>query len=98
MIVHLEELQDVTMFEKGVIDNTKESKRNENGRKQRSESSWWHECQEKTKGETKREMDACRPKGYTGTADYPGENILEIKNLGHWPHLVEKGEEVEESS
>ena len=31
------------------------------------------------------------------TADHPGgcpgQNILEIKNLGHWPHLVGKGEE-----
>ena len=37
-------------------------------------------------GETKREMDGLRPKGYAGTADHPregpGQNILEIKNSG----------------
>ena len=36
-----------------------------------------------------RRMDA-------GTADHPrgcpGQNILEIKNSGRWPHLVGKGE------
>ena len=36
---------------------------------------------------TKREMDGLRPKGHTGTVDHPsgcaGQNILEIKNLGH---------------
>ena len=38
------------------------------------------------KGETKREMDGLRPKGYAGTAGHPGgcpgQNILEIKNSG----------------
>ena len=38
-------------------------------------------------GKTKREMDGLHPKGYAGTADHPGgctgQNILEIKNLGH---------------
>ena len=37
-------------------------------------------------GETKREMDGWRPKGYADTADHPGgyagQNILEIKNSG----------------
>ena len=36
------------------------------------------------RGETKREMDGWRPKGYAVTADHPGgcagQNILEIKN------------------
>ena len=40
----------------------------------------------KAKGETKREMDGWRPKGYAGPADHPGErirqNIMEIKNSG----------------
>ena len=39
------------------------------------------------KGETKREMDGWRPKGYAGTVDHPrgcpGQNIVEIKNSGH---------------
>ena len=63
--------------------------------------SWWHEsAREKAKGETKSEMDGWSPKGYAGTADHPGgctgQNILEIKNSGRWPHLVGKGEEEEE--
>ena len=72
----------------------RESKRNETtlvwthaekGRKQRSESNCWHDnARKKTKGETKREMDGLRPKGYAGTADHPGgcpgQNILEMKN------------------
>ena len=37
-------------------------------------------------GETKWEMDGLGQKGYAGTADHPGrcpgQNILEIKNLG----------------
>ena len=41
---------------------------------------------EKTKRETKREMDGLRPNGHAGTADHPGgspeQNILEIKNSG----------------
>ena len=45
-------------------------------------------------------MDGLRRKGHAGTADHPGgcpgQNILEIKNLGHLPHLVGKGEEEEE--
>ena len=70
-------------------------------RKQWSESSCWHEsARKKTKGETNREMDGLRPKGYAGTADHPrgcpGQNILEIKNSGRWPHLVGKCEEQEE--
>ena len=40
------------------------------------------------------------PKGYAGTTDHlrgcPGQNILEIKNSGHWSHLEGKGEEEEE--
>ena len=56
-------------------------------------------ARKKTKRETKREMDRLRPKGYAGTADHPrgcpGQNILEIKNLGRLPHLVGKGEEEE---
>ena len=51
----------------------------------------------KDQGETKREMDGLRPKGYAGTVDHPGwcpgQHILEIKNSGRWPHLVGKGEE-----
>ena len=43
-------------------------------------------ARKKAKRETKREMDGWRPKGYAGTADHPGgcpgQNILEIKNLG----------------
>ena len=38
------------------------------------------------RGETKREMDGLRSKGYAGTADQPGgcpgQNILEMKNSG----------------
>ena len=45
-------------------------------------------------------MDGLRPKGHAGTADHtgecPGQNILEIKNSGRWPHLVGKGEEEKE--
>ena len=51
------------------------------------------------KRETKREMDGLCPKGHADTADHPGrcpgQNILEIKNSGHWPHLVGKGKEDE---
>ena len=42
-------------------------------------------------------MDGLCPKGYAGTADHPGgwpgQNILEVKNSGRWPHLMGKGEE-----
>ena len=53
------------------------------------------ECQEKDQGGDQ-ERDGWRPKEYAGTADHPGgQNILEIKNLGRWPHLVGKGKEEE---
>ena len=46
-------------------------------------------ARKKTKRETKREMGGLCPKGYAGTADHPGgcpgQNILEIKNLGSDP-------------
>ena len=54
-------------------------------------------CQENDQGQTKREMNGLRPKGHAGTTDHPGgcpgQNIL--KNSGHCPHLVGKGEEEE---
>ena len=72
--------------------------RMEENNEEREQLLTW-ECQEKIKGETKREMDELRPKGYAGTADHPrwcpGQNILEINNSGRWPHLVGKGEEEE---
>ena len=49
---------------------------------------WYGHMQrmKKAKGETKKEMDGWRPKGYADTADHPGrcaeQNILEIKNSG----------------
>ena len=43
-------------------------------------------------------MDGLRPKGHAGTADYPGQNILEIKNSGRRPHLVGIGKEEEEDN
>ena len=67
----------------------------ENGRKRWSESNCWYDSARK---KTKREIhDGLCLKEYAGTADHPGgcpgQNILEIKNSGHWPHLVRKGEE-----